>query len=65
MKFGFMDVILLHSGHQQVSVTHLQDGKNKYQSKIKYNKLIMFVFLFSLPEHDYLNGRNILMTTMQ
>jgi len=23
MHFGFMDVILLHSGHQHVSVTHV------------------------------------------
>lgn len=37
MNFGYMDVILLHNGHQHVSVTHLQGGKNKYQSTIKYN----------------------------
>ena len=35
MHFSFMDVILLHSDHQHVSVTHLQDDKNKYQNKIK------------------------------
>jgi hypothetical protein len=29
MHFGFMDVILLYSGYQHVSATHLQDGENK------------------------------------
>ena len=55
MLFGFMYVILLHSGHQHVSATYVEWFRNI---------LIIFVFCSHHPEDGYMSGRNMLVITM-